>query len=382
MANRAARRPRVAFFTLSALGNRTWAANLQKGFSTVEDFEQLWVETDMWRPGGIPERLPAPYLVRNTMRAWLDVREATGLFEPDVLVFNPPAVAGLCQWNMLRTPTVLCLDATPTELDRMAHGYGGSNSTGAAARVRHLATRANFRLARRIVPWSQSQAASLVDDYAVAESRIRPIPPPVDTSYWKPGPAHGGDTTRLLFVGGDFTRKGGDILLAAFGRLAETFDIELDIVSGAAGIPCVPRVRVHSGLAPDSPELLRLYQQADIFVLPTRADFSPLVVPEAMACGLPVVATTVGAIPELVEHGISGVLVPPGDADALGQALASLIADASRRQSMGGAARRRAIENYATGVVAGQFAAVLDEVLRRKRATATASGKRALTPGP
>src|SRR5690606_21035336 len=116
-------------------------------------------------------------------------------------------------------------------------------------------------------------------------------------------------------------------------QLATAFDVELDIVSATAGTPSTERVRVHAGLAHDSDELLRLYQQAHIFVLPTTADFSPLVIPEAMASGLPVVSATVGAIPEMVDEG-SGVLVPPGDVPALAASVARLVTDTRGRKAM------------------------------------------------
>jgi colanic acid/amylovoran biosynthesis glycosyltransferase len=97
--------------------------------------------------------------------------------------------------------------------------------------------------------------------------------------------------------------------------------------------------------------VLRQYEAADIFVLSSLWEGCPNVVLEAMAHGLPVVATAVGGIPELVTDGDSGLLVPPGDPDALAAALARLLRDRTLRLAMGEAARRsssrfRAVDRF------------------------------------
>ncbi len=103
---------------------------------------------------------------------------------------------------------------------------------------------------------------------------------------------------------------------------------------------CQVAARVHFlGALRDVPELLGA---SDLFALASRWEGNPLSVMEAMAAGLPVVATAVGGVPELVDHGVTGLLVPPADAEALERALAALAADAGRRRAMGEAARARA----------------------------------------
>jgi glycosyltransferase involved in cell wall biosynthesis len=89
----------------------------------------------------------------------------------------------------------------------------------------------------------------------------------------------------------------------------------------------------------DVPELLAV---SDVFVLSSRSEGLPMSVIEAMAAGLPVVASAVGGVPELVIDGETGVLVPPGDARALASALRRLLADPELRRQMGDAGRRRA----------------------------------------
>jgi glycosyltransferase involved in cell wall biosynthesis len=148
-----------------------------------------------------------------------------------------------------------------------------------------------------------------------------------------PGPV------RLLFVGGDFKRKGGDILLAALHK-GLTSTCELDLVTrDQVDITGFPNVRVHRGLGPNAPELLALYARADVFVFPTLADVLPLAIMEAMASGLPVVTTSVGAIGEQIEDDITGFLVPPGDVDALVETTLRLVKNPELRRTMGTAAR-------------------------------------------
>jgi glycosyltransferase involved in cell wall biosynthesis len=98
-----------------------------------------------------------------------------------------------------------------------------------------------------------------------------------------------------------------------------------------------------AGYREDVPALLA---GCDVFCLPSFAEGLPLVVLEAMAQGKPVVATAVGGTPELVVDGETGVLVPPGDVEALRRALAGVLADPERARAMGEAGRRRVREEF------------------------------------
>lgn len=93
-----------------------------------------------------------------------------------------------------------------------------------------------------------------------------------------------------------------------------------------------------------------LLRGADVFVLPSEREALPTVLLEAMACGLPVVATATGGVPEVVREGREGCLVQVGDAPALGRAVVSLLPDAARRRALGAAGRRRVEWRYSTRV--------------------------------
>lgn len=155
---------------------------------------------------------------------------------------------------------------------------------------------------------------------------------------------------RLVFLGRLGPQKGVDLLLDAFSRAREEVPwMALELIGEAESPQALEAVRSHPAVlaghavlagALDQERFARL-RAADAFVLPTRADSFPLSILEAMAAGLPVVASSVGAIPWLLDDGASGVLVPAGDPVALADALVRLARDERRRAELGAAARAR-----------------------------------------
>jgi glycosyltransferase involved in cell wall biosynthesis len=93
-------------------------------------------------------------------------------------------------------------------------------------------------------------------------------------------------------------------------------------------------------------DLVRLYNEAQVLVSPSLYEGFGLPAAEAMACGTPVLATTAGAFPEVIEDGVSGLLVPPGDARALADAIDGLMGDAGLRGRLGDEGRRRILDHF------------------------------------
>jgi glycosyltransferase involved in cell wall biosynthesis len=102
----------------------------------------------------------------------------------------------------------------------------------------------------------------------------------------------------------------------------------------------------------------RHWASASVYTQPSRREGLPLAVVEAMAVGLPVVATTVGGLPEVVEDGTTGLLVPPDDPEALARALAELLEDPGRARRMGAAGRERVARLYSTAAMVDRLVEV------------------------
>ncbi|MEY2446337.1 MAG: hypothetical protein QOE00_2917, partial [Ilumatobacteraceae bacterium] len=159
------------------------------------------------------------------------------------------------------------------------------------------------------------------------------------------------DREFLLFVGDLRPMKGLDVLLAAFAQMATSFPLVLIGKSWPDTPTVLPAgVEVHDRWP--NAAVIEAFRRSAIAVVPSVwAEPFGIVVIEAMAGGTPVVASNIGGIPEIIDDGVSGVLVKPGDAAALRNALTGLIDNPAARLAMGDAARRRADDFKAEAVV-------------------------------
>jgi glycosyltransferase involved in cell wall biosynthesis len=335
--------PHLAFVLEQTLGHITHTANLKAALADDPAARISWLpidyhSRDRWR------RLPL--LSRNwTVSASLLARRSLARLErrePVDGYFFHTQVTALGALDLMRArPAIVSLDATPLDFDTIGAAYG-HRAGGPLAGLKHRLTRTTFHRATRLVAWSEWAKRSLVDDYAAPAERVSVIPPGTDLSLWageRPSrPA--GTPTRILFVGGDFTRKGGADLVAACAPLLGE-RCELHVVTREAVAPR-PGLVVHHNVTPNSSALRELYAAADVFALPTYADGLPLVIAEAMAAGLPVISTPVGAIGEAVEHGATGYLVTPGEVGELRSAVTALVDGPELRRRMGRAGRAAA----------------------------------------
>jgi alpha-maltose-1-phosphate synthase len=171
---------------------------------------------------------------------------------------------------------------------------------------------------------------------------------------------------RVLFIGRDFERKGGDLLLAAFARARERVpEAELWLVTDRADVGG-PGVR-HIPPTYDRAAIAALYRAASVFAMPSRAETWGDVFLEAMAYGLPCIAADGDAMPEIVQHGVTGLLAPPGDVAALAGALATLLADDALRRRMGAAGRRRVEAEFTWGHVSDRIVPLLARAARPRQ---------------
>jgi glycosyltransferase involved in cell wall biosynthesis len=107
-------------------------------------------------------------------------------------------------------------------------------------------------------------------------------------------------------------------------------------------------------------------QAADLFVLPSSTEGLSNSMLEAMSCGLPVLATTVGGAPDVIEHGKNGFLIPPDDVDSLRRGLQTLLADGTLRFTLGSNARARILADFSLDSVADRLAALYERLLHPK----------------
>ncbi len=212
-----------------------------------------------------------------------------------------------------------------------------------------------LRPAQRVIALTRVEAEYL-RGLGVAEERIRVIPNGVNLGEFEgmgPRLRPGGPPT-LLFVGRCYPQqKGLEYLVRAMALLPPHAGARLRIVGedwgGAAQALSLARaLGVGDRVTYSGPlgrgELLQAYAEADILVLPSLFEPFGIVLLEAMATGLPVVASRVGGVPEVMEDGKTGFLVQPGNARALAEALDLLLSDPALRRRMGRAGRIRAAE--------------------------------------
>ena len=335
---------KFAFVLEQTLGHVAHSRNVIRSLARVPEIDATVIPVDFNDPSGL-YRLPGlrTWSWRASAAARRALRDRLRQGALDAIFIHTQVAALLAVEIMRSVPTVVSLDATPRLFDLEANAYGHRIDADLVESLKHRVNLRAFEAAASLVTWCRLAADSLVSDYGIPAEKIEVIPPGVDLDRFRPARhANRSDRLRILFVGGQFERKGGPDLLEAVRRLDGS--VELDIVTAGAvsEIPAGVVARVHRGLRPQSAELVDLYRSADIFVLPSRGDCMPQAVAEALGSGLPVVATRVGAISEMVRDGENGRLVAARDPRALASALEQLVGDPAERIRMGLAGRASA----------------------------------------
>lgn len=342
-------RRRALFVGSLYAGHRTRFLNLREHTQAHPALEAEYRTVSGWVEDGRIERLPLPRGVRGRLRALVEAAPLARLPRHDVVWTSVAEAAApwlLPMIGPLRRPLVLDLDATLEQLDAMSEAYRGRPPRRGLARWRlHAIEELLLRRATAFTPWSHWAADGLVSR-GVDPARIHVLPPGVDLEAWRidrpAAPRSDDGPLRLLFVGGNFERKGGDLLLDAMrGPLRDR--CHLDVVTHDDVAP-TPGVSVHRA-TPNSPELRRLFEAADLFVMPTRADCFGIACVEAMAAGLPVVMGDIGGARDIVDDGRTGWLIP-ARLDELVRVLDHAIDHRDELPGMGRAARAVAEERF------------------------------------
>ena len=325
---------KIALCLEQTLGHRAHTKNLERSVGTSP--HQVAVRHVEFKPRG---RSRMPWAVRGSLDAARQLRESG---RSDVTFFHTQTVGLAASHGTRGGKYVISVDATPLQMDRMGTWYAHGQQPRALESAKKLMYRRVFRRASGVVAWSNWAADSLERDYGVRPGTVRVLHPGAGPEFFAIRRiARTRDMPNLLFVGGDFRRKGGHVLLDVVAQLGGK--ASLTLVTGEAVEP-MEGVSVISDATPGSAQLLRAYAEADIFCLPTLADCTSVAIGEAMAAGLPVITTTVGSNGDTVQDGQTGLLVAPGDPDHLSDALRRLIEDPPIRAAMGDNARAFARE--------------------------------------
>ncbi len=221
----------------------------------------------------------------------------------------------------------------------------------------------NFCRIRNLIA-TTSETAGLVKERS-PQVRIFRIPNAIDERFFSLPDEHSRPV--ILFVGWVSYRKGVHLLLQAVRRLLPGVPaLELRIVGSTDADPAhwpslsaefsdlISAGRLFFLGCVNQEQLYNEMSRCAVLCLPSLAESAPMVIAQAMAAGKPVVASRVGGVPEMVEHGVTGMLAEPGNVEQLTQCLQDLLVDSERRVAMGRRARSRALQTYAPDAVAGR----------------------------
>jgi colanic acid/amylovoran biosynthesis glycosyltransferase len=223
-----------------------------------------------------------------------------------------------------------------------------------------------------ISDFARSQLMALCDPDRWPRLRVIHVGIPVEQFTRASPPPSPGTEDRILYIGRLVPEKGQTVLLEAVAELARrghevgvtlagdgALRPELERLAGRLGISS--RVEFPGAVGQD--ELRALYEAATVFCLPSFGEGVPVVLMEAMAMEVPALSTRIAGIPELIEDGRDGLLVPPGRADELAAALESLLRDPGRHRELAAAGRAKVLSEFDAERSAEQLRDLFGEML-------------------
>jgi glycosyltransferase involved in cell wall biosynthesis len=337
-------------------GIQTVFDNLKGAMAKRPDANSSWLPIEMY-PDDWITKIPPIALSgtwRNSMATWNRMRPLVRKHGPfDAAYFLEHSIMTFLWRFRKKVPYLLSTDMTPMFCAKQKLWYAVPEFDPATplSRVKQAITRTVYTGAYRLLPWSTAVRDSMIEDYRVPEHQITVLPPGINVELWtQPSRGrvqrrNGRNRLNVLHVGWDFERKGGDLLVKLAAE-PEFHDVDFHFVTSTLVDRPPPNVFVHNDLRPNSPELITLFRNMDIFALPTRADTFSMVALEAMSTGLPVIISNVGGIADIVVEGETGYLIPPGDIAVLRDRLRALASGAVLRRSMGMKGRRRVEQHF------------------------------------
>lgn len=352
-------------------GAETLLRRLVAEFASVGHQNVVVISRDGWLADRIRDLSINPIILPSEgsfnvgyLLALLQLIRETG---PDVIVAHlyGSAIYGSIAGRIARVPVVAIL-----------HGQSDVNPAARFATLKALAVRGG---ARRIVFVSAPLARELTNRLGLDKQHFEIIENGIDVEAFRPGPDPtlrrelrlAADTLLVGAIGNVRAPKAYDVLLDAARIVCDRTDKVRFVVAGQGEgvlqealqaqrerLGLVDRFRF-LGFRTDTSRILR---GLDLFVLSSRTEGFSIACLEAMACGIPVVATRSGGPETIVVHGESGLLVPPASSEALADGILRLLEDPDLRQRLAAGGRTRVVERFDERLMLARYVALIDEV--------------------
>jgi glycosyltransferase involved in cell wall biosynthesis len=278
--------------------------------------------------------------------------------EFDVVHDNQSLGYGLLALRKMGLPVVATIHH-PVSVDRDIDLKHARGKRRLALRRWYSFCRMQARVARRLdrlITVSESGRSDTLDHFEEDPARVGVVPNGVDSDLFRPVPELARRRGHLITTASaDVPLKGLVYLIEAVAKLRTERDVTLTVIGkrngNSAARSAIERYDLQDAVQFKSGvgwlELVELYARAEVAVVPSLYEGFSLPAVEAMACGVPLVATRAGAIPEVTgPDGHASLLVPPGDAEALASRLRTLLDDSGLRERMGAAGRSRALSRF------------------------------------
>ena len=317
-----------------------------------------------------------PEIVTFSMRAYLKIRQLMPQRRFDIIHDNQCLAFGLLPMKGLGVPLVATIHH-PLPIDTRADVAQALSTWARFRRILFYPPLMQGIVARRldsVITDSNSSIHEIAQAFRVPDERMRLVYPGIDTDVFTMRDGHEGESGRLVMVGRtDDHKKGILYLLQALAILkARGGHYRLTIVDDvnprdSYALELIGRLGIEEMVTftgrVSMEGLVHHYHAAEIAVTASTYEGFGFPAAEAMACGVPVIATQVGALPEVVKGEETGLLVPPRDAYALAAAIERLHGDGELRQRLAAAGRRRVERCFSWEQAARQVVDVYQEVL-------------------
>jgi glycosyltransferase involved in cell wall biosynthesis len=310
----------------------------------------------------------------RAMAALRAIERETGPF--DIVHDNQTLSYGTYLTKALLGRRVVANVHHPLDMDVASSMREVRSMAGRAQRIAWYPWHMQCETARRLdalISGSQASARLVEQKWRLPPGLMHTIYDGVDTEVFTPGERDETEPGAIVFAGNsEDYNKGIVYALRALAMLPRTTRAHLYVVGGparelrvapveAARLDIEERVTMVGRVPAD--ELVRWYRRAQVLIAPSLYEGFGLPAAEAMACGTPVLASDGGALPEVVADGETGRITPAGDASALAEAIAAMLADQEGCRAIGEAGRRRVLERFTWPKTARETAALYENVI-------------------